>query len=286
MLLKRIMEYGKMIKFSHSVFALPFALSAAVMANRISELTLNKLIWIIVAMVSARSAAMGFNRLVDKKYDALNPRTNGRHLPTGKIQERDIVIFVVLSSLIFIWSAFMLNWLCFYLSPVALATIFLYSYTKRFTSYSHYILGLGLGISPTGAWLAVTGAFALEPVILSAAVVFWVAGFDILYACHDIDFDKEHDLYSIPAILGVKKALWIARASHLIAFGLLAWLAVPAQFQFIYTAGMIIIAGVLMYEHALVNENNLSEIDRAFFNMNGIVSIVFFLVILGDLYLL
>jgi len=135
MLLKRIMEYGKMIKFSHSVFALPFALSAAVMANRISELTLNKLIWIIVAMVSARSAAMGFNRLVDKKYDALNPRTNGRHLPTGKIQERDIVIFVVLSSLIFIWSAFMLNWLCFYLSPVALATIFLYSY-KLFALYS------------------------------------------------------------------------------------------------------------------------------------------------------
>jgi 4-hydroxybenzoate polyprenyltransferase len=237
-------------------------------------------------MVGARSAAMGFNRLVDKKYDALNPRTSDRHLPTGRMTVKEIIIFVVASALVFIWAAFELNLICFMLSPVALAVIFLYSYTKRFTSHSHYILGVGLGIAPVGAWLAITGSFALEPIILGFAVVFWVAGFDILYACHDIEFDRENDLYSLPAKYGVAPALWIARFSHLIAFGLLAWLAYLTPFQFIYTAGMIIIAGLLTYEHSLVKSDDLSALDKAFFNMNGYISIVFFVSVLGDLFLL
>ncbi len=277
MLLKKIIDYGRMIKFSHSVFALPFALSGALLAGVEATLTWGKLFWIIIAMVSARSAAMGFNRLVDNKIDATNPRTKERHLPSGKISASETSLFIVVFSIVFIFAAWKLNMLCFYLSPLALFVILFYSYTKRFTSFSHYVLGLGLGLSPIGAWLAITGYFALEPIILSLAVMFWVSGFDIIYACQDVNFDKENKLHSIPKLLGLKNALLLARFSHLLAFSLLAWVGFLVPLHFIYSAGLVIIAGVLTYEHTLVKEDNLLQVSKAFFNMNGIISIVFFI---------
>ncbi len=283
---RNIIEFGHMIKFSHSVFALPFALSGAILADQKVALTGSVLVWILVAMVAARSAAMGFNRLIDKKYDAQNPRTKNRHLPSGKITERQIVIFLLFFSGLFIYASYQLNMLCFVLSPVALAVVFLYSYTKRFTSFSHYVLGIALGLSPIGAWLAVTGYFAWAPVLLSLAVVFWVAGFDIVYSCQDIDFDKQTDLFSVPKLIGLKNALMLARISHLISFLLLAYLAWLVPLNFIYTAGLIIIAGLLTYEHSLVKSDDLADLDMAFFNMNGFISIVFFISVIGDLWLL
>ncbi len=285
-LIRNIIEFGHMIKFSHSVFALPFALSGAILADQKVALTWPVLMWILVAMVAARSAAMGFNRLIDKKYDAQNPRTKNRHLPSGKITERQIVIFLLFFSGWFIYASYQLNMLCFVLSPVALAVVFLYSYTKRFTSFSHYVLGIALGLSPIGAWLAVTGYFAWAPVLLSLAVVFWVAGFDIVYSCQDIDFDKQTDLFSVTKLIGLKNALMLARFSHLISFLLLAYLAWLVPLNFIYTAGLIIIAGLLTYEHSLVKSDDLADLDVAFFNMNGFISIVFFISVIGDLWLL
>ncbi|MGD9900064.1 MAG: UbiA-like polyprenyltransferase [Calditrichaceae bacterium] len=284
--IRNIIEFGQMIKFSHSVFALPFALSGAILADQKVALTWPVLMWILVAMIAARSAAMGFNRLIDKKFDAKNPRTKNRHLPSGKITERQISIFILFFSGLFIYASYELNMLCFILSPVALAVVFLYSYTKRFTSLSHYVLGIALGLSPIGAWLAVTGYFAWAPVLLSLAVVFWVAGFDIVYSCQDIDFDKKSGLFSVPKLVGLKNSLMLARLSHLISFLLLAYLAWLVPLNFIYTAGLIIIAGLLTYEHSLVKSDNLAELDVAFFNMNGFISIVFFVSVIGDLWLL
>ncbi len=282
----RIIEYGRMIKFSHSIFALPFALSSAVLANDVAPLTVEKLAWIVLAMVSARSAAMGFNRLIDRHFDAANPRTRTRHLPTGKISVSEVVLFVTLSSVVFVFAAFKLNSLCFALSPVALFIIFFYSYTKRFTAFSHYVLGIALGISPVGAWLAITGSFALPPIILGFAVVFWVAGFDILYALQDYDFDRQNGLYSIPRILGPERALWISRLSHVAAFLLLLSLWILLDLHFIYSFGLMIIAGLLTYEHSLVRADDFSKLDMAFFNMNGIISVIFFITIVGDYFLL
>jgi 4-hydroxybenzoate polyprenyltransferase len=275
-----------MIKFSHSIFALPFALSGAVLAGFEAELTFYKLFFIVLAMVSARSAAMGFNRLVDIKIDGKNPRTENRSLPSGKMSQTEVKIFVLFFSFLFATAAYGLNSICFYLSPAALFIIFFYSYTKRFTSFSHYVLGLGLGISPIGAWLAITGSFAALPLILGAAVLFWAAGFDIIYSCQDYEFDKAHKLRSIPALLGLKQALFIAKMSHLIAFILLLVIEHLAELHFIYSAGLLVIAAVLTYEHRLVHQNNLKQVGYAFLNMNGIVSIVFFLSVAGDLILL
>ncbi|MHB2149436.1 UbiA-like polyprenyltransferase [Calditrichota bacterium LG25] len=285
-ILQRIVEYGHMIKFSHSIFALPFALSSAILANDAVPLTMEKLLWIVVAMVSARSAAMGFNRLVDREYDAANPRTKNRHLPAGKIKAAEVAAFVLISSMVFVFSAYKLNMLCFALSPVALFVIFFYSYTKRFTAFSHYVLGVALGISPVGAWLAITGSFAPPPILLGLAVVFWVAGFDILYALQDYDFDRQYRLYSIPRLVGARKAMWIARFSHLVAFALLFSLWILLDLHFIYLLGLTVIAGLLSYEHALVEPDDLSRLDMAFFNMNGIISVIFFISILGDYFLL
>lgn len=282
----RALEFGRMIKFSHSLFALPFALAGAVLAGEETPLTLEKLIWIIMAMIGARSAAMGFNRLVDKKIDGENPRTKERHLPSGKMNEREIIIFIILFSVLFIFSAWRLNTLCFILSPVALFVILSYSFTKRFTSFSHYILGVALGLAPLGAWLAITGFFAWPPLILGFAVVFWVAGFDILYACQDYEFDNKQDLFSIPKLMGLKRALFIAKASHVLSFILLAYLSWLVPLYFIYSAGLVIIAGLLTYEHSLVKADDLSKLDMAFFRMNGIISVIFFIAVLGDVYLL
>lgn len=285
MVIRRMIEFGRMIKFSHSVFALPFALSGAILASREEPLTMSKMFWILLAMVGARSAAMGFNRLVDRRIDAINPRTMDRHLPTGKMSAGEIRVFIILFSVLFIISASQLNLLCMALSPVALVVIFFYSYTKRFTSFSHYFLGLALGLSPIGAWLALTGFFAWPPVVLSLAVVFWVAGFDILYAMQDLEFDQTTELYSIPKRVGIKNALNIAKLSHGISFILMAYLSWLVPFHFVYTVGLIIVGGLLTYEHSLVKEDDLTKLDKAFFNMNGIISIVFFAAVIGDLWL-
>lgn len=278
----RIIDFGHMIKFSHSVFALPFALSGAVLAAEREALTGQKLLWIVLAMVGARSAAMGFNRLVDKQFDKANPRTQNRHLPSGRLKETEIILFIILFSVLFIFSAFQLNALCFYLSPVALAVVLLYSYTKRFTSFSHYVLGVALGISPVGAWLAVSGYFAWPPIVLGFAVMFWVAGFDILYACQDYEFDSKSKLHSIPKRVGIKNALRLAKLSHLISFVLMGWLGILVPLYFVYTIGLIVIAGLLTYEHSLLKSGDLSRLDMAFFRMNGIISMVFFFAVLGD----
>jgi len=285
-LLKRSLEFGRMIKFSHSIFALPFALSGAVLAVDRNSLTLEKLVWIIVAMLGARSAAMGFNRLVDKKYDSENPRTKERHLPSGRLKEKEIIYFIVLFSALFIFAAYRLNQLCFMLSPVALAVVLLYSYTKRFTSFSHYILGIALGLSPVGAWLAITGYFSWPPIVLGLAVMFWVAGFDILYACQDYEYDSGSNLFSIPKRIGIKRALISAKITHIISFTLMGYLAFLVPLYFIYTAGLIIIAGLLTYEHTLLKSDDLSKLDMAFFRMNGVISMVFFIAVLGDVFFL
>jgi len=282
----RSLEFGHMIKFSHSIFALPFALSGAVLAVERNTPSIEKIFWIIIAMIGARSAAMGFNRLVDKKIDARNPRTKDRHLPSGRLGEKEISLFIGLFSLLFIYAAYSLNTLCFILSPVALAVVFLYSYTKRFTSFSHYVLGIALGLAPVGAWLAITGHFAWPPIVLGLAVVFWVAGFDILYALQDYEFDKGTELHSIPKLVGIKKALLTAKGSHIISFALMGYLAFLVPLYFIYTAGLIVIAGLLTYEHSLLKSNDLSKLDMAFFRMNGVISIVFFVAVLGDVYFL
>ncbi len=285
-LINRSFEFGRMIKFSHSIFALPFALSGAVLAAERNTFSLEKLIWIVLAMVGARSAAMGFNRLVDKRYDAENPRTKDRHLPSGRLKGRDIGLFILVFSLLLVYSAYRLNQICFFLSPVALAVVLLYSYTKRFTSFSHYILGVALGLSPVGAWLAITGYFAWPPIVLGLAVLFWVAGFDVLYACQDYEYDSSSSLFSIPKKIGIKKALLVAKTSHLISFSLMGYLAFLVPLYFIYTAGLIIIAGLLTYEHSLLKSDDLSKLDMAFFRMNGVISIIFFAAVLGDVFFL
>lgn len=283
---ERLIEFGHMIKFSHSVFALPFALAAAVLAHKQHPITWGKVWWIVVAMVGARSAAMGFNRLVDRDIDAANPRTKNRHLPSGKLSVAEARWFVALFSVLFIYAAYRLNSLCFYLSPVALGVVFFYSFTKRFTAFSHYILGLALSLAPIGAWLAVTGSFALPPIILGAAVLFWVAGFDIFYACQDYEFDRKVGLYSVPRALGIRKALLLARVSHVVSFVLLLSLSELINLYFVYMAGLIVIAALLVYEHSLVRADDLSRLDMAFFKMNGIISVIFFVAVLGDTFLL
>lgn len=273
----RVVTFGRMIKFSHSVFALPFALASATLAAREGFHVL-QILWIVVAMVGARSAAMGFNRLVDQRIDAMNPRTAGRELPRGLIGRGEVWALVVVSSGAFVLAAALLNPLCLALSPVALAMVLTYSFTKRFTALSHLVLGLSLAIAPVGAWLAIRGAFALPPLILGAAVLFWVAGFDTIYACQDVDFDRAARLHSIPARLGVARALIAARVFHVGAVVLLASLFFATRLHPLYLAGVAGVAALLTYEHSLVKADDLSRIDAAFFAVNGWVSVGYFVV--------
>ncbi len=272
---ERIATYLRMIKFSHSVFALPFALSAAFIASGgIPEG--NKLLWIIIAMVSARSAAMGLNRIIDRKIDSLNPRTSAREIPSGKVSLIEAMVFVAIATIIFIYSASRLNPLCFKLSFVALFFIFIYSYTKRFTSLSHLFLGITISAAPLGAWIAVTGGLDARIWSLVLSVAFWIAGFDILYALQDIEFDRRYGLYSIPARFGIKKALLISRLFHLLSWSLLLITGLVFHLRFLYFAGVLIGAIILLYEHRLVRPDDLSKLNMAFFNMNGYLSIVVF----------
>jgi 4-hydroxybenzoate polyprenyltransferase len=274
-LLRRTLDYGRMIRFSHSHFALPFALTAAALAARGHGVTARQVLWIVVAMVAVRSAAMGFNRLADRALDASNPRTSRRELPRGILGAREVAVFVALSAAAFVLAAAMLNPLCLALSPVALAILFGYSYTKRFTSASHLVLGLALGVAPVGAWLAIRGRFDAPPVILALAVLFWVAGFDTIYACQDVDFDREQGLHSLPARLGVGRSLALARGMHVLCVLLLVLLFGAAPLHPVYLAGVLGVAGLLAWEHSLVRPGDLSRVMEAF-NLNGWVSLGYF----------
>ncbi|MGA8867692.1 MAG: UbiA-like polyprenyltransferase [Candidatus Sulfotelmatobacter sp.] len=271
----------EMIKWEHSIFALPFALCGAMLAAGGLPST-HQLIWIVVAMVAARSAAMAFNRLADASIDAANPRTRTRALPAGHLTPAFVAIFVVVSSAIFVFAASQFNRLTLWLSPVALAVLLLYSYTKRFTRWSHLVLGFALGIAPSAAWIAVRGSLDLRILLLTAAVTFWVGGFDVLYACQDFVFDRESGLHSIPRHLGIARALWIARGFHLAMLLLLIALIPAFSLGKLAIVGVAAVAALLAYEHSLVSSDDLSKLNAAFFTMNGVVSVVFFVFVAAD----
>jgi len=274
----------EMIKWEHSIFALPFALCGAMLAAG-GLPTAHQVAWIIVAMVAARSAAMAFNRLADASIDAANPRTSTRALPAGQLTPAFVATFVVISSAVFIAAAAELNRLALWLSPLALAVLLLYSYTKRFTRWSHLVLGFALGIAPSAAWIAVRGSLDPRILLLTAAVTFWVAGFDVLYACQDFDFDRSSGLHSIPRYLGISRALWVARAFHLIMLLLLAALLATFGMGKLAITGVAVVAVLLAYEHSLVSAGDLRKLNAAFFTMNGVISVVFFVFVAGDLLL-
>ncbi len=283
-MLQKMRTYLEMIRFPHTVFALPFAFMGAVLAA--GGIPAGRtLFWILVAMVGARSGAMGVNRLADRHLDALNPRTRDRALPQKRISPREAFLFVIGSFGIFLLAAWMLNPLCFALAPLAILIVSGYSYTKRFTTLSHLILGLSLALAPIGAWIAVTGRIALPALVLGGAVVFWVAGFDVLYALMDIEFDRRTGLFSIPARLGVHGGILVARLFHALTAACLALLLPLLHLGAVYAVGLLMAVALLLYEHWLLYRHGLAKLDVAFFNVNGALSIGLFLFTLGDVLL-
>ena len=281
---KKLVVYASFVRLSHSVFALPFALAGAVFASRITPLTMQRVIWIIAAMVAARSAAMGFNRLVDAHYDALNPRTALRELPRGAMTKLEAVWFVVITSVAFIGITYKLGFLCFVLSPVALLIVFWYSLAKRYTCYAQLFLGLAMAVAPVGGWLAAGGRAGWEPWFLGLAIGTWVGGFDILYACQDTEFDRDHDLRSIPVRFGVPVALWISRGMHVLSVWCLIALGLVLHLGFVYLVGVIGVGALLIFEQSLVRKNDLSKIKRAF-DLNGYVALLYLFVTIVAIYL-
>ncbi len=273
-----------MIKWEHSVFALPFALCGAMLAAR-GLPTLQQLVWILIVMVAARSAAMAFNRLADANLDAANPRTRLRALPAGLLSRRFVAGFVVLSCVLFVFAAARLNRLALYLSPVALLVLLLYSYTKRFTRWSHLVLGFADGISPAAGWIAVAGSLDARIVILVAAVTFWVGGFDVLYACQDYEFDLRSGLHSIPRYVGIGRALLVARLMHGSMLALLVWMIFAFSLGTLSWIGVAVVGMLLAYEHSLVSSDDLSRLNAAFFTMNGVISVLYFVFMAADLLL-
>jgi 4-hydroxybenzoate polyprenyltransferase len=275
----RIRVVLEMIKFEHSVFALPFALVGALLAAREggSLPAWRQILWIVVAMVGARSAAMTINRIADIEYDRRNPRTANRALPKGELSLGFAWAFTIAASAVLVLAAWQLNPLALKLSPVALAVLFFYSYTKRFTMWAHFVLGFCLGISPAAAWIAIRGSLDWRMLILSAAVTLWVGGFDVLYACQDVEFDKSAGLYSIPKRFGIAGAMQIARGMHVVMVALLGWLAWSFALAWPAWAGIAVVAALLIYEHSLVKPNDLSKMNAAFFTVNGYISLLFLL---------
>jgi 4-hydroxybenzoate polyprenyltransferase len=314
-----VKSYLSLIKFSHTIFAMPFALIGFFLASRrfsvvtntgqwnlnrtigwdepssvvpgwqypvytISDIIL-KLVLIILCMIFARSAAMAFNRYLDRKWDALNPRTAIREIPKGIITPKNALAFTIVNCVLFIVASFFINPICFFLSPVALAVVLGYSYTKRFTALCHLILGLGLSLAPIGAYLAVTGIFHWLPILFSLAVLFWVSGFDIIYALQDVEFDRSQELYSIPALLGKEKALRVSELLHLLSAAMVVIAGKYGAFGWLYWIGVLVFIGCLIYQHSIVKPNDLRRVNIAFMTMNGIASVVFAVFVIADLYI-
>lgn len=298
-----VKKYLSLVKFSHTIFAMPFAMIGfflgTIQTNRSQTIGLNwstqtwslwqvlllKFFLVLVCMVTARSAAMAFNRYLDRSFDAKNPRTAIREIPKGIISPNSALRFVILNSIIFVLASFCINPICFFLSPVALFVILFYSFTKRFTALCHLVLGLGLSLAPIGAYLAVTGHFSLLPVLFSLAVIFWVSGFDIIYALQDIDFDQSQNLYSIPSLLGIKNALKVSELLHVLSAAAVITAGFYGEFHWLYWVGILVFCGMLIYQHTIVKPNDLSKVNIAFMTANGIASVVFGVLVIVDLYL-
>jgi 4-hydroxybenzoate polyprenyltransferase len=282
-MLARLRIYASFVRFSHSVFALPFALAGALLASRLVPLSWHRVGWIIVCMVAARSAAMGFNRVADARYDARNPRTAGRELPRGTMSAREAWLFVAVSAAVFVLGASRLSTLCLALSPVALAIVFWYSLAKRYTTYAQLFLGLAMAVAPIGGWIAAGGPARTEPWLLGLAIAAWVAGFDVLYACQDLEVDRREGLRSIPVRFGIAGALWISRALHVLAVLALAAVGLWAGLGHWYASGVIVVGVLLAYEQSLVRVDDLSQIKRAF-DLNGWVGLLYLLATAVDVY--
>jgi len=284
-ILKTAGDYLSLVKLIHTVFAMPFALIGFTLAvtTTTNEFSIRLLLLIILCMIFARNAAMGFNRLVDRKYDKLNPRTGQREIPSGKIGVKQASLFVAANALLFIVSAGLINRLTLFLSPVALAVILGYSLTKRFTSLCHFILGLGLSLAPIGAYISVTGSFHFLPIIYSLIVLTWVSGFDIIYSLQDVEFDREQKLHSIPSLTGRKKALSISGLVHFVTFLLVVAAGIAGKGNILYLAGAVIFTGLLLWQHLLVKPGDLSRVNIAFQTTNGIASVVFAAFVILDL---
>jgi 4-hydroxybenzoate polyprenyltransferase len=283
-MLARLRTYASFVRFGHSVFALPFALAGALLASRLVPLSLARVGWIVGCMVAARSAAMGFNRLVDAGFDARNPRTASRELPRGAMSGREAAIFVAVAALAFVFFASRLGMLCLVLSPVALAIVFWYSLAKRYTSYTQFFLGLAMAVAPVGGWIAAGGPPRLEPWILGLAIGVWVAGFDVLYACQDLEVDRREHLRSIPVRFGVERSLWISRALHLATVMALAAVGLLGGLGRVYAGGVVVVAGLLVYEQSLISAGDLSQVKRAF-DLNGWVGVLYLVATAADLWL-
>ena len=302
----KIKNYLSLVKFSHTIFAMPFALigfflgmqdfsrsghwiafplDPNIKSNSLYEFLIQKFILVIICMITARSAAMAFNRYLDRSFDAKNPRTAIREIPKGIISPNSALRFVILSSVIFILSTYFINNICFYLSPVALFVILFYSYTKRFTPLCHLVLGIGLSLAPIGAYLAVTGVFEVLPVLFSFVVVFWVSGFDIIYALQDIDFDQSQKLYSIPSALGKARALRVSELLHGLSAACVITAGFYGSFHWVYWIGIAVFVGMLIYQHSIVKPNDLSKVNIAFMTANGIASVVFAIFVIADLFI-
>jgi 4-hydroxybenzoate polyprenyltransferase len=300
-----VKKYLSLVKFSHTIFALPFAMIGFVLAIKQGDISqqedarigwgiqftetwqliLAKLLLVLVCMVTARSAAMAFNRYLDRYYDAMNPRTAIREIPQGVISPTSAFLFVVLNCIIFMIATYTINPICFFLSPVALFVILFYSYTKRFTALCHLVLGLGLSLAPIGAYIAVTGHFAILPILFSFTVLFWVSGFDIIYAMQDIDFDQTNKLHSIPSVLGAVNALRVSVILHILSAVTVVSAGFYGGFHLLYWMGILVFIGMLVYQHRLVKPNDLSKVNIAFMTANGIASVVFGILVIADLLL-
>lgn len=282
--LKKTRSLLEMIKFSHTIFAFPFALMGVILAAQANGAppTAGQIFWICLAMIGARSGAMGLNRLIDARIDGENPRTAGRHIPAGKVSRTEGALLVTVSFVLLLFAAWRLNPLCFYLAPIVLFFLILYSYCKRFTALAHVVLGICLGAAPIGAWIALRGDLDWPILLLGLAVLFWVAGFDIFYALQDLDFDRARGLHSIPAKLGVERSFWLVRAFHAAMLLLLLLLPLGTGLGTIYLLGVAVVGGLLLYEHRLVRPDDLSRLDAAFFNMNGYISVTIFAFTLAD----
>jgi len=281
----KLVRYANMVKLPHTVFALPFALVGVTLASYVAPVTGRAVLWVVIAFTAARFAAMGFNRIVDRNIDALNPRTSAREIPAGLLSVAGAATAVAIASILFIVAAWQLNPLCLALSPVALGWVLFYSFTKRFTRWCHLVLGIGLSIAPVGGYLAITGSWS-EPwwllVALALAVATWVGGFDILYGLQDVAFDRSQKLHSLPASIGEGRALNFARSLHIATVSMLALVGVAARAGWLYAAGVAVAACLLLYEHSLVKAGDLSKLDAAFFTMNGVISITFFAFVIAE----